>query len=74
MEPSVCILLFSQHINSKGAVALKQHASRFMLIFMKTLEKFLKVNYCEVNKNSNLHIAIGTEKFQKVVNICKNSP
>jgi hypothetical protein len=27
---------------------------------MKILEMYLKVKYCEVNKNSNLHLAIGT--------------
>jgi hypothetical protein len=38
-------------------VPLKQHASRFMLIFMKILKMYLKVNYCELNKENRLHIA-----------------
>jgi hypothetical protein len=31
-----------------------------MLILMKILEMYLKVRYCQENKNSSLHIAIGT--------------
>jgi hypothetical protein len=30
---------------------LKLHASRFILIFMKILKMYLKVKYCEVNKD-----------------------
>jgi hypothetical protein len=32
---------------------LKQHASRFMVIFMKSLKIYLKVKYLEVNKKVN---------------------
>jgi hypothetical protein len=35
----------------------KQHAYRFMLTFMKILIMYLKVKYCEVNKENNLNIA-----------------
>jgi hypothetical protein len=35
---------------------------------MKSLEMYLKVKYCEVNKNSNLHniIAVGTYNPRKL--------
>jgi hypothetical protein len=37
---------------------LKQHASRFMLLFIKIFKMYLKISkYGEVNKESNLHIA-----------------
>jgi hypothetical protein len=38
----------------------RQHASRFLLIFIKILKMFLKVKYCRVNEESNLSIANGT--------------
>jgi hypothetical protein len=55
-------------------LAVKQRASRFMLIFMKILKMYVKVKYFEVNKESNLHVALTVhENFQKEVKICKNS-
>jgi hypothetical protein len=45
---------------------LKQHASRFMLIFMKILKMYLKIKYCEVNKERNKHIANGTYNPRKL--------
>jgi hypothetical protein len=49
-----------------------------MLIFMNLLEMYLKVKYCEMNKISNLYLAIGTNKPGKIPKsgqyICKNSP
>jgi hypothetical protein len=33
---------------------------------MKILEMYFKVKYCEVNKLSNLHIAIGTYNPRKI--------
>jgi hypothetical protein len=36
--------------NTYSMDSLKQNASRIMLIFMKILEMYLKVKYCEVNK------------------------
>jgi hypothetical protein len=46
---------------------LKQHASRFMLIFMEILKMYLKVKYYyEVNKECNLHIATGTHNQCKL--------
>jgi hypothetical protein len=56
---------------------LKQHASKFMLIFMKILKMYLKVKYCELNKEINLHISNGTcnphktPKKQNEVKECK---
>jgi hypothetical protein len=38
---------------------------------------YLKVKYCEVNKENNLHIANGTcnpRKLPKMGEKCKNSP
>jgi hypothetical protein len=43
----------SKYFNSfirKVSKCLKQHASRFMLIFMKILEMYLKVKYCVVDQ------------------------
>jgi hypothetical protein len=48
------------------SLKLKQHASRLMLIFMKILEMYLKINYCEEYKNNNLHIAIGNYNPRKI--------
>jgi hypothetical protein len=55
---------------------LKQHASKFMLIFMKILKILIKVKYCEVNKVIQLlHTALTIHvNYQKEVKICKNSP
>jgi hypothetical protein len=57
--------------------SLKQHASRFMIIFMKILKMYLKIKYCEVNKESKLHIANGTYiihvNYQKEVKIDINT-
>jgi hypothetical protein len=58
---------------------LKQHASRFMLIsliFLKII--YLKVKYCEVNKDISLHITNDVNNprklnYQKEVKICKNN-
>jgi hypothetical protein len=36
-------------------ILLKQHASRFMFIFITFWKIYLKVKYCEMNKGSNLH-------------------
>jgi hypothetical protein len=36
---------------------LKQHACRLMLIVMNILKIFLKIEYCEVIEESNLHTA-----------------
>jgi hypothetical protein len=50
---------------------LKQYASRFMLIFIKILKMYLKVNNCEVIKEET-----GTytkHDYNKAVKICKNS-
>jgi hypothetical protein len=35
---------------------------------MKILEMYFKVKYCKVNRNSNLHIAIGTYNSRKLPN------
>jgi hypothetical protein len=37
-----------------------------MLFVMKILKMYLKINYCEVNKERNIHIAKGT------YNTCKS--
>jgi hypothetical protein len=37
-----------------------------MPIFMKTLNMYLNVKYCEVNKEGNLNIAKGTYNLCKV--------
>jgi hypothetical protein len=56
--------------------ALNQHASKFILIFMKILKMYVK--YWEENKESNLYITNGTFNPRKLsikdVKICKNSP
>jgi hypothetical protein len=44
-----------------------------MQVFMKNFKIYLKVKYCEGNKDSNLHIAKGTYNPKKV-KICKNTP
>jgi hypothetical protein len=43
------------------------YASRFMLYFFhESLNMYLKVKYCEVNKESNLHIANGMYNPRKL--------
>jgi hypothetical protein len=40
-------------------LALKLHASQFQTNFINILKIYLKVKYCEVNKESNLHTEEG---------------
>jgi hypothetical protein len=70
-----CFILQS-HACRLPVFYLKQHSYRFMLVFMKILKMYLKEKYCEVNKESNLHIANGTYNpcnYQKEVKIYINT-